>query len=240
MDKNIIEKELIKFSSKERKEVNERFFKTGKGEYGEGDVFMGVRVPDIRLVAKKYLDLSLFELEKIIKSKFHEMRLCAILILVERNKLAIKKNDLNLQKEILDIYLSNLKYVNNWDLVDLSAHYILGQAILTGLIEENFLDKLVKSDVLWERRVSIIATWIMIRAGKFDTTLRLSKILLDDKEDLMHKAVGWMLREIYKKDEKVVEDFIKKNYSQIPRTTLRYAIEKMEEKKRKKFLKGDV
>ncbi len=240
MDKNIIEKELIKFSSKERKEVNERFFKTGKGEYGEGDVFMGVRVPDIRLVAKKYLDLSLFELEKIIKSKFHEMRLCAILILVERNKLAIKKNDLNLQKEILDIYLSNLKYVNNWDLVDLSAHYILGQAILTGLIEENFLDKLVKSDVLWERRVSIIATWIMIRAGKFDTTLRLSKILLDDREDLMHKAVGWMLREIYKKQEKVVEDFIKKNYSQIPRTTLRYAIEKMEEKKRKKFLKGDV
>ncbi len=240
MNKNIIEKELIKFSSKERKEVNERFFKTGKGEYGEGDVFMGVRVPDIRLVAKKYLDLSLFELEKIIKSKFHEMRLCAILILVERNKLAIKKNDLNLQKEILDIYLSNLKYVNNWDLVDLSAHYILGQAILTGLIEENFLDKLVKSDVLWERRVSIIATWIMIRAGKFDTTLRLSKILLDDREDLMHKAIGWMLREIYKKQEKVVEDFIKKNYSQIPRTTLRYAIEKMEEKKRKKFLKGDV
>ena len=239
MDKNIIEKELIKFSSKERKEVNERFFKTGKGEYGEGDVFMGVRVPDIRCVAKKYLDLSLFELEKIIKSKFHEMRLCAILILVERNKLAIKKNDLNLQKEILDIYLSNLKYVNSWDLVDLSAHYILGQAILTGLIEENFLDKLVKSDVLWDRRVSIIATWAMIKKGEFDTTFRLSKILLDDTEDLMHKAVGWMLREIYKKQEKIVEDFIKKNYSQIPRTTLRYAIEKMEEKKRKKFLKGE-
>lgn len=239
MYKNTLEKELFKFASKKRKEINERFFKTGKGEYGEGDIFIGVRVPDIRKVARNNFELSLKEVEKIIKSKFHEVRLCAILILVERTKGAIKKRDLKLQEEILDIYLKNLKYVNNWDLVDLSAHYILGQAILNGLKDENFLDKLVKSDILWERRISIISTWIMIRTGKFNTTLRLSKELLNDKEDLIHKAVGWMLRELWKKDNKIVEIFLIDNYSIIPRTTLRYAIEKMEEKRRKKFLKGE-
>ncbi len=239
MNKNFLEEELFKFASKKRKEINERFFKTGKGEYGEGDIFIGTSVPDIRKVTKNNLTLKLEEVQKIIKSKFHEVRLCAILILVEKTKQAIKIGDLKLQKEILDIYIENMKYVNNWDLVDLSAHCIVGQAIMDGLIDENFLDKLAISDILWERRIAIISTWIMIRNEKFDATLKLSKKLLNDKEDLIHKAVGWMLREVWKNNSKMVEDFLIENYLIIPRTTLRYTIERMEEKKRKKFLKGN-
>ncbi len=134
--------------------------------------------------------------------------------------------------------MKNLKYVNNWDLVDLSAHYILGQAILDGIKDIKTLDDLVKSKILWERRVGIIATWIFIRKGKINTTLKLSKKLLGDKEDLMHKAVGWMLREAWKKDNKKVEEFLIINYNKVPRTTLRYAIERMVESKRKRFLKN--
>ncbi len=239
MNRNFLEEELFKFASKKRKEINERFFKTGKGEYGEGDIFIGISVPDIRKVTKNNSTLKLEEVQKIIKSKFHEVRLCAILILVEKTKQAIKIGDLKLQKEILDIYIENMKYINNWDLVDLSAHYILGQAIMDGLIDENFLDKLAISDILWERRIAIISTWIMIRNGKFDATLKLSKKLLNDEEDLIHKAVGWMLREVWKNNSKMVEDFLIENYFITPRTTLRYTIERMEEKKRKKFLKGN-
>ncbi len=239
MNRNFLEEELFKFASKKRKEINERFFKTGKGEYGEGDIFIGISVPDIRKVTKNNSTLKLEEVQKIIKSKFHEVRLCAILILVEKTKQAIKIGDLKLQKEILDIYIENMKYINNCDFVYLFAHYILGQAIMDGLIDENFLDKLAISDILWERRIAIISTWIMIRNGKFDATLKLSKKLLNDEEDLIHKAVGWMLREVWKNNSKMVEDFLIENYFITPRTTLRYTIERMEEKKRKKFLKGN-
>jgi len=183
------------------------------------------------------LDITFGQLQQNIKSKFHEVRLCAILILVEKNKIATKEENRKEQKRILNFYMKNLKYVNNWDLVDLSAHYILGQAIVDGLEREKKLDELVKSKILWERRVGIISTWIMIRDGKLNATLRLSKKLLGDREDLMHKAVGWMLREAWKKDSAIVEEFLIKNYDNIPRTTLRYAIEKMKESKRKKFLK---
>ncbi len=238
MKKINLTNELRSYASAERKKTNEWFFKTGKGEYGEGDIFLGVRVPNIRKVTKNNLDINLVQLQKNIKSKFHEVRLCSILILVERNKQALRKKDEKIQKKVLDFYMKNLKYVNNWDLVDLSAHYILGQAILDGIEQEKKLDELVKSKVLWERRVGIISTWIMIRGGKLDTTLRLAKKLLADEEDLMHKAVGWMLREAWKKDEKIVEEFLIKNYAQLPRTTLRYAIEKMKEPKRKRFLKN--
>ncbi|MCK5589003.1 MAG: DNA alkylation repair protein [Candidatus Pacebacteria bacterium] len=231
----ILVKELKRYASKDRKKINGYFFKTSKGEYGEGDIFMGVRVPDIRIVVKQNLDLNFVELQKYISSEFHEVRLCTILILVEKNKKVEKKE----RKKILKFYLKNLKYINNWDLVDLSAYYILGQAILDGLEKEKILDKLVVSKILWERRVGIIATWIFIRNKKINTVLRLSKKLLGDKEDLIHKAVGWMLREAWKKDVQKVEDFLCQNYSQLPRTTLRYAIERMEEKKRKQFLKGN-
>ncbi|MBT4209627.1 MAG: DNA alkylation repair protein [Candidatus Komeilibacteria bacterium] len=232
-------KELKKYASPARKKSNEWFFKTGKGQYGEGDQFIGVTVPNIRLVARQFLDLSFIELAKLIKSPIHEIRLMAILILVERSKQSRKAEDKVLQKKILDFYLKHRKYVNNWDLVDLSAHYILGQAILDGLQSKQILYKYAKSKNLWERRIAIISTWIFIREGKLDDCFRLSKLLLKDKEDLMHKAVGWMLRESWKKDSIKVEKFLIANYKNLPRTTLRYAIERMEEKQRKKFLKGN-
>ena len=259
-----IKKELKKYASAKRKETNEWFFKTGKGEYGEGDVFIGVRVPGIRKVAKQFLDVDLKILKKILYSKIHEERLLAILILVEQNKQAIKKGDKNTQKKIVQFYLQHKKQVNNWDLVDLSAHHIVGQAILDKLENKKILDKLTDSSVMWDRRIGIIASWVFIRRGDVKITLRLAKKLLGDKEDLMHKAVGWMLREswklgenkpvrrvsqskinnatkreINKKAQRQVEEFLIKNYDQIPRTTLRYAIERMPETKRQRFLKGD-
>lgn len=232
--------ELKKYSSQKRKKTNEWFFKTGKGEYGEGDKFIGVRVPDIRNVAKNFLELDFAETKKLFKSPIHEVRLAGILILVEKNKLAIKNKDLITRKKILKFYLQNRKGINNWDLVDLSAHYIVGQAILDNLQDKDILYKYTKSKNMWERRISIISTWIFIRQGKLDDCFRLSKMLLGDKEDLMHKAVGWMLREAWKKDAKRTEKFLRTNYNKIPRTTLRYAIERMAETKRKKFLKGDI
>jgi len=256
-----IKKELQRHASKKRKKTNEWFFKTGKGEYGEGDIFIGVRVPDIRKVVNNFLELDLVELKKLLHSKIHEERLTALLILVENSKRASKKANYGdkqartRHEQILKFYLNNLEFVNNWDLVDLSTHYILGQAILDGLRKESILDEFSQSDNLWERRISIVSTWVIIRTGKIDTTLRISKKLLDDKEDLIHKAVGWMLRESWKlgepnrkrrmrenkkgkKAQEQVEQFLIKNYNQLPRTTLRYAIERMEEKKRKRFLKG--
>lgn len=232
-------KELKKYASAERKESNEWFFKTGPGQYGEGDKFIGVRVPHIRLVAKKFLDLDFAEITKLIKSPIHEIRLAAILILVESNKQAVKTKDRVLQKKILDFYLKHRAQVNNWDLVDLSVHKILGQAILDGLISNKILYKYAKSKILWERRFSIIATAIFISRGDIDDCLKLSKVLLKDKEDLMHKAVGWMLREAWKKDADRVEKFLITNYKNLPRTALRYAIERMAETKRKRFLKGE-
>ncbi len=230
--------ELKKFSSKKRKKNNEWFFKTKKGQYGEGDIFIGVRVPNIRKVAKNNSDLHFKILAKNISSKYHELRLCVILILVENFKKASKNKKIEEQKKILKFYLKNLKYINNWDLVDLSAHYILGQAILNRIENKKILDDLVISKVLWKRRVGIIAAWVFIRNGNISTTLKLAKKLLGDEEDLIHKAVGWMLREAWKKDSKKVEFFLEKNYQKIPRTTLRYAIEKIEKHKRKKILRG--
>lgn len=231
-------RELKKYASPTRKKSNEWFFKTGKGEYGEHDQFLGIRVPDIRKVAKDNLVMDFSEVQKNIESQFHEVRLCAIIILVEKNKQARKNRDRALQKQILDFYLKNLDYVNNWDLVDVSAHYIVGHALIDGLEKKKLLDNFVQSENLWRRRVGIIATWAFIKEGNIDTTLRLSKKLLDDKEDLMHKAVGWMLREAWKKDAQKVEDFLRVHYHKLPRTALRYAIERMEETKRKQFLKG--
>lgn len=232
-------KELKKYSSLKRQKANQWFFKTGPGQYGEGDKFMGVRVPDIRIVARKFLDLKFSEIKKLIDSPIHEIRLAAILILVEKNKLAIKEKNKKTQQDILNFYLKNRGQVNNWDLVDLSVHRILGQAILDGLISKQILYKYSKSKNMWERRMAIIATAMFISHNKLDDTLKLSKLLFKDKEDLMHKAVGWMLREAWKKDSKRVEQFLKDNYSNLPRTTLRYAIERIKEAKRKNILQGN-
>jgi len=269
-----IKRELRKYASKERKKVNEWFFKTGKGEYGEGDIFIGVRVPDIRKVAEQFIDADWDVLRKLLESKIHEERLLAVLILVGQNKQAIKNQNRKQQRKIVNFYLQNQKGVNNWDIVDSSAHHILGQAILDGIKKEKLLDEMVRSENLWTRRIAIIATFAFIRQGDIRPTLRLAKRLLGDKEDLMHKAVGWMLREVWKlgevnkkkkfsqsvrspqvrsisltdglvenkKGEKAqgqVEEFLIKNYDQLPRTTLRYAIERMPEMKRKIFLRGE-
>ncbi len=233
-------KELKKHAGEERKKTNERFFKTGEGAYGAGDVFLGVRVPDIRQVVKKFKKEIDWEIiKKLLYDKFHEKRLLAVLFLVEKNKEAVKEGDYGKQKEIVRFYLHHRKQINNWDLVDLSAHYILGQAIWNKLQNEKILNKLVKSKIMWDRRMSIVSTWFFIREGKINLTLRFSRILLGDSEDLIHKATGWMLREAWKKDANKVENFLIKNYNQLPRTTLRYSIERMTEQKRKRFLKGE-
>lgn len=227
-----VQKDLRVFASAERKKAFEWFFKTEKGQYGHGDIFIGVTSPDMRSVSRKFRDLPFAELQKLIASPIHEERSCALTILVLRYEKGGER------KAILDFYLRNRQYVNNWDLVDCSAHKILGRAIHEGLQEVEILDRLAVSEVLWERRIAIIATMYFIHKGQLDHTFRLAELLLADREDLMHKAVGWMLREAWKKDSAAVEAFLMKHYRQIPRTALRYAIEKMEESKRQRFLKG--
>ena len=211
-----------------------RFFKTGPGEYGEGDIFLGIRVPVTRKVARKFRELPLEQVLKLLKSKFHEERLLALFILVALFK---KGNDKE-KKNIYDAYLDNTDTINNWDLVDSSAHQIVGGY----LFERNRkrLYQLAKSKSLWERRISMIATYTFIKKDDFEDTLKLSEILLTDEEDLMHKAVGWMLREVGKKDIEVEERFLRKHYKKMPRTMLRYAIEKFEEEKRQGYLKGEI
>lgn len=225
--------ELKKYSTPDRKNSNEWFFKTGIGQYGEGDKFIGVSNPSARLVVAKFANLEYDEIQKSLNSEIHEERLVAILILV--NKFEKAKADFE-KREIVEFYLENLSRINNWDLVDCSAPKILGQAIFDKLIDENILDKLAVSKIMWERRIAIISTLIFIKYLKFDATLRIAKVLLKDKEDLMHKAVGWALREVWKKEPELCEKFLLENYNTIPRTSLRYAIERMEESKRKEVL----
>ena len=248
-----VKKELRDFASAERKKAVEWYFKTGKGQYGEGDIFIGVATPDARRISRKFRDLPFAELQKLIASPIHEERSCALTILVQQfqkagtePKLSTISSATNANNEsadgkrqaILDFYLRNRQYVNNWDLVDCSAHKILGRAIYEGLQDEAILDRLTVSEVLWERRIAIIATMYFIHKGVLEHTFRLAEMLLADSHDLMHKAVGWMLREAWKKDPAAVEAFLIRHYPQIPRTALRYAIEKMEESKRLDFLKG--
>lgn len=209
------------------------FFKTGKGEYGEGDIFLGLTVPESRKLAIKYKNLSLDKVEELLKSKYHEERLIALLLLVYNYEKYSEK-----RKEVYNFYLNNTKYINNWDLVDLTAHKIIGHYLFKK--DKTYIYKLAKSNTLWEKRISIISTFYFIRENKFNDSLKLAKILLEDKHDLIHKAVGWMLREIGKKDVKVLETFLKKHYKQMPRTMLRYSIEKFPEAKRKAYLNGKI
>lgn len=210
-----------------------RFFKTGKGEYGEGDVFLGITVPQIRLIAKKCADLTLKEIQKLLQSKIHEERLLALIILVNQ----FKKADEGNQKQIFDLYLSNTKYINNWDLVDCSAEYIVGGYLMNR--SKNILKLLAQSNLLWERRIAIMATFHFIKQKQHEHTFTIAKILVKDEHDLIHKAVGWMLREVGKRiSEAIEETFLQQHYQQMPRTMLRYAIERFDEKKRKKYLNG--
>ncbi|MFH1257254.1 MAG: DNA alkylation repair protein [Candidatus Diapherotrites archaeon] len=210
-----------------------RFFKTGKGEYGEGDVFLGVMVPEQRKFAKKYPNLSLEEIQSLLSSKVHEHRLTALFILVSK----FKKADENEKKEIFNFYLENAKRVNNWDLVDLSAPNIPGNFLLEKSKKEKaVLFRLAKSKNLWEKRIAVLSTFSFIREKRFDESLSIAELLLEDKHDLIHKAVGWMLREIGKRALAAEERFLKKHAVKMPRTMLRYAIEKFPEKKRKAYL----
>lgn len=233
-----LDKELEKHKNPERAKQEQRFFKTGKGEYGEGDVFLGISVPLTRKISKEFNELNFNELKKLLNSKIHTKRLIVLLVLVEQYNKACKDKNENKKKEIFDFYLANTNGINNWDLVDLSAHKIVGNYLLNK--HRDILYQLAVSNNLWERRISIISTFAFIRNNELDDSLKLSKILLRNKHDLMHKAVGWVLREIGKKDISRLKEFLKENYNQLPRTTLRYAIEKFPENERKKWLRGEI
>lgn len=231
-----IQKELKKLANPAQAKLLGRFFKTGKGEYGEGDVFLGVMVPQQRKVVKKFRELSLPEIQKLLNSKFHEERLVGVLILVEQyqNKNSKLNKQNSRKEEIHKFYLKNTKKINNWDLVDLSAPKIVGAHLLNN--NKKILYNLVKSKNLWERRIAVLATFEFIRHHQFADAIKIAKILLNDRHDLIHKAVGWMLREIGKRNEKILRKFLDKHATKTPRTMLRYSIEKLPEKDRRMYL----
>lgn len=226
-----LKNELRILADFEKANLLQRFFKTGKGQYGEGDIFLGVIVPNTRKVARKNLDLNLLEIKKILYSKIHEERLCALLILVDKFAMA----NLAEKKKIFDFYIKNSKQINNWDLVDLSSHKIVGEYLLDK--PRNILYKLARSKNLWQKRIAIISTFAFIRDGQYKDYLKIAEILMKDKHDLIHKAVGWMLREVGKKSANVEKAFLKKFSKKMPRTMLRYAIEKFPEDERREYLR---
>lgn len=221
-------KELRAYSDDEKKAVLSRFFKTGKGEYGEGDRFLGVIVPNTRKVAKNHKDSPYIVIEMLLESEWHECRLCALLMLIEKYR---KEPD-----QVVRFYLTHTKGINNWDLVDLSAPYILGD-FLKDKTDRNVLYDLAGSSVMWERRIAVVSTLMLIRHGQFDDTIRLAESLIDSKHDLMQKSIGWMLREVGKRDKGLIVQFIEKHKHEMPRTMLRYAIEKFPEPERREFMR---
>lgn len=227
-------REINRFKNSKRAKLLQRFFKTAPGEYAAGDIFLGLTVPECRIVAKRYTNIDSKEARALLRRKEHEARLVALLILVSKFRAA---NNME-RNEIVKLYLQEKKYVNNWDLVDLSASHILG----TSLLGESsvVLDKLARSKVLWDRRIATISTLAFIAQNDFAPTLRIAKLLLEDKHDLIHKAVGWMLREVGKRSLATEEKFLKQYYKIMPRTMLRYAIERFPEPKRQRYLKGLV
>ena len=229
-----IRSKLGKLGNKKKAKILQRFFKTGPGEYGEGDIFLGVKVPDVRKLAKEYQDISIKEVKQLLKSHIHAERLLALLILIHKFS---KGNDPT-RKSIYELYLKNTRFVNNWDLVDASAEHIVGAFLMER--SRRPLYRLVRSKHLWERRISIISTFQFIKHYEFSETLKIGGMLISDEEELIHKAVGWMLREVGKRDLQTEEKFLKKHYKKMPRTMLRYAIERFPEAKRQRYLKGTV
>lgn len=211
-----------------------RFFKTGPGEYGEGDIFLGIRVPELRSLSREYKALTSVEILPLLLSPFHEERLFALLVFIRE----FSKGDGPVQEEIYNLYRENMEFINNWDLVDISAPPVVG-----GFLKERSrkpLYRLAESKNLWERRIAILATLTFIRQHQFEDTLKISGILLHDREDLIHKAVGWMLREVGKRDAECEESFLKEHYREMPRTMLRYAIEKFSPSRRRMYLDGSI
>lgn len=231
----------------------QRFFKTAEGQYGYGDIFLGLSVPQSRAIAKQFQTLPLTDVISLLHSKFHEERLIALVILTMQYKKGTEKE----KKAMYDLYLANTKYINNWDLVDLSAEYIVGEFLYSSSKRSesrsnsspraslgrtiNTLEKLAKSESLWERRIAILSTFAWIKKGESEPTFIIADILLHDQEDLIHKAVGWLLREVGKRvSQEQEEAFLKTRYKTMPRTMLRYAIERFPEEKRKKYLQGKI
>lgn len=219
-------------SSTEKAAFFPNFFKTGKGQYGEGDIFIGVPVPDLRRVTRMYRDMTLPDIAKLLHDPIHEYRLAGLFLLVSR----YERGDAIEKKTVAKFYLAHLSAVNNWDLVDSSASQILGAFLFTKN-DTTLLEKFARSSDLWKQRIAIVATQYFIRHGKHDPTLQIAKILLHHPHDLIHKAVGWMLREMGKKDVRLLKNFLHKHAADMPRTMLRYAIEKFSNEERKRYLR---
>jgi 3-methyladenine DNA glycosylase AlkD len=224
--------ELRRHADKKQAVILQRFFKTGPGDYGEGDIFIGVKVPQTRSVVRACKNAPFAAMEELLKSPVHEERLLALMLLVEQ----YAKGDEKARAVIFTAYLKNTRFINNWDLVDISAPQIVGRHLAKR--DRSILYELARSQSLWERRVSILATFWFIKTGDFGDMLSISEMLLNDKHDLIQKAVGWMLREIGKRDIAREEAFLQPRYKNMPRTMLRYAIERFPEKKRQAYLKG--
>jgi 3-methyladenine DNA glycosylase AlkD len=212
-----------------------RFFKTEKGQYGYGDIFLGIRAPKIRLIAKKHVNISIVDMKILIQSKYHEERFLGLIILVNKYS---KTKDKKTKNQLYKIYISSFKYINNWDLVDVTCPHITGKHLIDK--DRSILYKWAKSDDLWTKRIAMVSTFSFIRQNDLEDTFKIAEILLQDKHDLIHKAVGWMLREAGKRDLEKEEIFLKKYYRDMPRTMLRYAIEKFPESKRQDYLKGTI
>jgi 3-methyladenine DNA glycosylase AlkD len=224
---NAVKQQIDALGNPEDADVLQRFFKTGPGEYGEGDVFVGVKIPPQRAIAKEHAHMPLPEIDKLLASPIHEHRSVALIILTNRAKRA----GIDEGKELYDFYLARTDRINNWDLVDVSCRDVVGGYLLTiGNCEP--LGGLAQSELIWDRRIAIVSTWTFTRAGNLAPCFAISEQLLSDKEDLMHKAVGWMLREAGKKDEAALEAFLDENAPRMPRTALRYSIERMTPERR--------
>ena len=226
-----ITKKLQALSDAEKREIFPKFFKAGKGEYGEGDRFLGVTVPNIRAIAKLHKDISIEEIRELIQSEWHEVRLCALIIMVEKSK----KKDEALCKELFNLYLSQTKRINNWDLVDLSCRFIIGEYLLDK--SRDILYHLAQSPLLWDNRIAIVSTYAFIRKGQLEDTYALSDLMMQHPHDLMHKAIGWMLREAGKRNPERLYDYVMSHRADMPRTMLRYAIEKFSPKERAILMK---
>lgn len=229
-----IQKRLKTLADKEHAAVSQRFFKTGPGEYGEGDVFIGIRVPVLRKLAGEYSDLPVEEIAILLRSHIHEERLLALLLLVG----SFSKGGEAARKSIYELYLKNTGFINNWDLVDSSAEHIVGAYLMDK--SKGVLYRLAESESLWDRRISIMSTFHFIKRHEFSETLKIAKMMFFDRQDLIHKATGWMLREIGKRHLQTEEEFLKEHYKKIPRTMLRYAVERFPEEKRQHYLKGMI
>ncbi|MDR0506620.1 MAG: DNA alkylation repair protein [Dysgonamonadaceae bacterium] len=234
MNADFILQELLSVANPEKAKFLQGFFKTGKGQYAEGDIMLGINVPVIRDIVKQNSKLPLDEIQKLIDSEYHEARLSGFLLLSNQFKKSKEERE---RRKIYDFYLKNARKANNWDLVDVTCRDVVGLYLLNHEEERETLYQLAESDNLWEQRIAIISTWTFIKYNQFYDTLSLSEKLLNHKHDLIHKAVGWMLREVGKKDKNILIDFLEENHAKMPRTSLRYAIEHFTEEERAYFMK---